>query len=383
MTLPLLPLAVASRPGVLLVQLVLVALTVLLTHAASAAPPVDPATLAQARFDRGKVLQAKGLHEAALDELSASLALFDSPNARLLLARSLIALGRLDEGYIELGRAERVAADLATRARRYASTQAAAAQERRELEPRIARVRLEVRSSSAGVALAAVELQLDGHLVPAGALGLELALMPGAHRLEARAERHEAARLELALAAGELHVVSLVLPFVAPSASTPVSAVTPASAVLPASTSEVAPPVAPIDDPGHPQFTARPLNREPAPAVVATPLEPTEAHVATYVIAGGLTTAGLGAATFAVFGLLARDTHATLTAGCPEGCSMSETAADGRTQQTVANVALAVGITGLVVGGGAWLWSTLVGEDDAEASRPSRVATATGAELRP
>lgn len=371
---PLLPTA-ASRHGVQILQLVLVALTVLLTHAARAAPPVDPATLAQARFDRGKVLQAKGLHEAALAELSASLALFDSPNARLLLARSLIALGRLDEGYIELGRAERVAADLAPRARRYASTRAAAAQERRELEPRIARVRLEVRSSSAGVALSAVELQLDGHLVPAGALGLELALMPGAHRLEARAERHEAARLELALAAGELHVVSLVLPFVAPSASTRALASTPASV------SEVSPPVAPSDEPGDPHLTTRPLAREPAPAVLQAPLEPTGTTAATYLVGGGLAAAGLGAATFAVFGLLARDTHATLSAGCPEGCSVSETATDGRMQQTVANVALAVGITGLVVGGGAWLWSAIVGDDRAEIAR--RGAADTRAELRP
>lgn len=377
---PLLPTA-ASRHGVQILQLVLVALTVLLTHAASAAPPVDPATLAQARFDRGKVLQAKGLHEAALDELSASLALFDSPNARLLLARSLIALGRLDEGYIELGRAERVAADLAPRARRYASTRAAAAQERRELEPRIARVRLEVRSSSAGVALSALELQLDGHLVPAGALGLELALMPGAHRLEARAERHEAARLELALAAGELHVVSLVLPFVAPSASTPASASIPPSASTPASVSEVSPPVAPSDEPGDPHLTPRPLAREPAPAVLQAPLEPTGTTAATYLVGGGLAAAGLGAATFAVFGLLARDTHATLSAGCPEGCSVSETATDGRTQQTVANVALAVGITGLVVGGGAWLWSAIVGEDRAEVA--GRGAPDTRTELRP
>jgi hypothetical protein len=365
MTLRLLPPTVSSRPVVLLLLLSL------LTPAASASPPVDPAALAQARFDRGKILQAKGLHAAALDELGASLALFDSPNARLLLARSLVALGRLDEGYVELGRAERVAADLATRARRYASTQAAAAQERRELEPRIARVRLDVRSSSAGVALTAVELRLDGHVVPAGALGLEVPLMPGAHRVEARAERHDDARLELALAAGELHVVSLVLPYAAPSAPSP--------AVV-----AVVPPEAASHETSHAHLTSRPPTRElTPPVVVAAPIEPSGTNAATYLIAGGLTTAGLGAATFAVFGLLARDTHATLAAGCPEGCSVSESAQDGRAQQTVANVALAVGITGLVVGGGVWLWSTLMGEDAAQASGPSRVATATGAELRP
>jgi hypothetical protein len=368
MTLRQLPPTVSARSGVLLVLLSLA------PHTASAAPPVDPATLAQARFDRGKILQANGRHAAALEELGASLALFDSPNARLLLARSLIALGRLDEGYVELGRAERVAADLATRARRYASTQAAAAQERRELEPRIARVRLEVRSSSAGAALTAVELQLDGQVVPVGALGLEVPLMPGAHRVEARAAGHDVARLELALAAGELHVVSLVLPYAAPV--TPIAPSPPVVAVVA--------PVAASHEPSHANLTARPPTREPAPSVVvAPPIEPAGTTAATYVIAGGLTTAGLGAATFAVFGLLARDTHDTLAAGCPQGCSVSESARDGRTQQTVANVALVVGITGLVVGAGAWLWSAIVGDETAEAAGPSHVAAATGAELRP
>jgi hypothetical protein len=369
MTLRLLPPTVASRPGVLLLLLSLVA------HTASAAPPVDPATLAQARFDRGKVLQAKGQHDAALDELAASLALFDSPNARLLLARSLIALGRLDEAYVELGRAERVAADLATRARRYASTRAAAAQERRELEPRIARVRLEVRSSSAGVALSGMELQLDGHVVPVDALGLELSAMPGAHRLEARAERHEVGRLDLTLAAGELHVVSLVLPYVVSAAPSPAAVATPA----------VAPPVAPSPEPDRPHLAASQPAHDPAsiPALVAVPVEPSGTTAATYLVGGGLVAAGLGAATFTVFGLLARDTHATLAAGCPEGCSVSEAATDGRTQQTVANVALAVGITGLVVGGGAWLWSAIVDDDSGEPTTPPRGAADTRAVLRP
>lgn len=348
-------------------MVLLLALALLrLPQAAAAAPTADPVAIAQARYDVGKRLQARGDHAAALDAFRASLALYDSPNTRLLLARSLVALGRLDEGYAELDRAERVATDLLPQTRRYASTRAAAAQERRELEPRIARVRAEVRSSSAAQTLTGLTVRLDAQALPLGALGLELPLMPGAHTLEASAARHRSAQVALTVTAGERHVVSLVLPFDAVEAREGVglAAAPDDGAPLPADLARLR--AAPPDDAASRLETQASAT---APSVAAAETTP-------YAIGGGLVVAGLGAATFVVSGLLARDAHATLAAGCPEGCDVAALAADGRTRQAVANVGLGIGLTGLLLAGGAWLWSSWTSDGDVDAPSATRASAA-------
>jgi hypothetical protein len=89
----------------------------------------------------------------------------------------------------------------------------------------------------------------------------------------------------------------------------------------------------------------------PPPAPQAAPLssDRTKLRPLSYV-AGGIGVAGL--ATFAVFGLLSNSTYNDLKNTCPHGCppSMQGEIDRGITEQTVANVGLAVGLVGLAAG---------------------------------
>src|ERR1700692_1298187 len=91
--------------------------TVLAVFLAASAPlvahaaPVDPGSAtpvqreqASARFKTGKALMDQGKFDGALKELRASLDIVASPTTRLLVARCLVKMGKLVEGYAELGR---------------------------------------------------------------------------------------------------------------------------------------------------------------------------------------------------------------------------------------------------------------------------------------
>jgi hypothetical protein len=85
-------------------------------------------------------------------------------------------------------------------------------------------------------------------------------------------------------------------------------------------------------------------------------------------VAGGVGVAGL--ATFAIFGAVAGSTYGDLQSGCAGGtCPPSKAGeiASGKTQQTVANVGLAVGLVGAAAGGFIFYLS-LPGKADAPAA---------------
>src|ERR1700730_10725219 len=86
-------------------------LLVLLQGTPARADGVTPATAtpvqreqAQARFLRGKELMGKRRYEEALAELRASREIVASPNARLEVARCLLAMGNAVAAYAEFGR---------------------------------------------------------------------------------------------------------------------------------------------------------------------------------------------------------------------------------------------------------------------------------------
>jgi hypothetical protein len=136
---------------------------------ALAAPPRGEDT-AQKAYNEGNKLIEQGRHEEALERFRAAYAATASPNARIMIARSLQLLGRLAEAYDEFAA---VRAEAAAKAGKYEGTGEDAANEQRKLEPRIGKV---------VVALAQPEgarVTLNGVSLPPERVGVPIAVMPG------------------------------------------------------------------------------------------------------------------------------------------------------------------------------------------------------------
>ena len=108
---------------------------------------------AQTRFARGKEKLAKGDHAGALVEFNASLDIVASPNTRLFVGRCLRESGRLVEAYVELGRTEIEAKELAKDDPRYEKAGQSAHEERAKLEPKLGFVEVEVAHADATTTL--------------------------------------------------------------------------------------------------------------------------------------------------------------------------------------------------------------------------------------
>ena len=185
----------------------LVSLALLLASAAGVAQ--DPRGLAQARYAAGVAHFDAGRHEDALRELDSSLDAVSSPNTRLMIARTLLALERpADAAYAyELTVAE--ARDLAIRQPRYAPTADAAAAELASLRPRLGRLRIQLAPEDA-------RATLDGAVLAAAAIDTGLWVEPGDHEVRAQAEGFADARREVHLDAGDEADVSLTLTALTP-----------------------------------------------------------------------------------------------------------------------------------------------------------------------
>jgi hypothetical protein len=255
---------------------------------------------AQDAFVRGRELYMQKKYPEARAAFAESLEHVASPNARLYLARAERDAGHLVDAYRAYGRTIDEAQEAAATNPSYQQAAIAAAEERAELEPKLAFVTVEARGART--------ISIGGDPTPRA--GERVAMMPGRVEIIARGERGQVARASVDVAGGEHKTVTLTLD----------AAPTPAPA---------APAAAKGDAPPSARATWR-----------------TAAYVS-----GGVGVAGL--ATFAVFGLLSQSTHGDLERGCGAGPCPPERADDvsaGRTQQTVANVGLAVGAVGLAAG---------------------------------
>ena len=257
---------------------------------------------AQARFARGRQLYDGARYADAADEFRASNDIVASPNARLYLARALREQGRNVEAYVEFGRTVVEAGEHSKDDMRYNKAGAAARTERDALAPKIGFLVVRVQNASPETTL-----RIAGSEIRRAAWEEPAPVMPGANEVVVETPGHEAAHETVTLTAGERKEISL--------------------------------------DAGLP---AAPAPAPPPP--VATPAPRPNLRPYAYV-AGGVGAAGL--VTFAVAGLLSNSAYSDLSSSCPQNRCPADKAgsiSSGRTEQTIANVGLVVGVLGIAAG---------------------------------
>ncbi len=285
--------------------------------------PVERATPAEA--EAAQVAFAKAdqhfdvqRYEEALAGYRESHALVASPNSRLMIARSLQELGRLDEAYHEYELAVAAAEDLAQRQPSYVKTAAAARHELEALRSRVAWLTIEL-----GDVPADSSVTVGGKPVAVSALDEPVVVVPGRVDVVATGPDGRVARAEVHLAAGRDRTVTLQLDETVTVGEPPPTAA--AATAVP----EAEPATASTQERAErgPRFRG---------AAVAT-----------------TSVGGAGLVAFAVLGAMARSRYEDLDAACPDGLCPTERGDDidgGRRLQTAANVALAVGVAGVGTG---------------------------------
>jgi hypothetical protein len=280
---------------------------------ADGVPPAGATPLqreqAQSRFLRGKDLMDKGQYQEALVEFRASHDIVSSPNTRLEIARDLRAAGQLVAAYAEFGRTAIEAKELASEDNRYRRAYEAASAERAELEPHLGFASLTVSHATDETRVSIGDEELRR-----AAWGEPAPLAAGSTAIVVTTPGHRPITRTVTVASGE-HVTLTV--DADEAASEP--------AVPPAS--------------------------EPSPLPAETHDTTRGALRTSAYVAGGVGVAGL--ATFAVGAVLARGTFDDLQKACGNGpCPPSRQAEvdRGRTEQTLANVGLIVGLVGVAAG---------------------------------
>jgi len=260
---------------------------------------------AQARFARGKELLGKKQYEAALVEFRASHEIVGSPNTRLELARCLRGMGKLVAAYAELGRTAVEAKELVGQDNRYQKAFDSATAERADIEPQLGFVVLTIQNPTDDT-----KVTVGGEEIRRAAWGEPAPAVAGATEVLVETPGHGPVKRTLTLVAGQKTALT----------------VDAQSGELPAN------PSAPPPEPPLPESTTSPLR--------------TWAYVA-----GGVGAAGL--VTFGIAGVMARSTYNDLNSACNGGpCPPDKTGeiSSGKTQQTIANVGLGLGIAGVAAG---------------------------------
>jgi hypothetical protein len=269
---------------------------------------------AQARFLRGKDLFSRKKFEEALAEFQASIEIVESPNTRLQIARALRAMARYVAAYAELGRTLVAAKELSTQDSRYQRAYEAAVQERSELQPLLGFVTLTIQNPSDGT-----RLRVGPEEILRAAWSEPVPVFGGSAEIDVETPGHAPVKNTVSVAPG-------------------------ATAALTVDAQSGAPDAVAV--------------QAPAPPPPAAPPPPPEAHRDLHAlrpwayVAGGVGVAGL--ATFAIAGALAGSSYGDLQSSCGGGAcppSKSGEIASGKTQQTVANVGLALGLVGAAAGG--------------------------------
>jgi hypothetical protein len=263
---------------------------------------------AQSRFLRGKDLVARRKFDEALSEFRASHEIVSSPNTRLEIARCLREMGRSVAAYAEFGRTSVEAKELKAQDNRYQRAYDAAAAERAALEPRLAFVVLTIQNPSGGT-----RVVVGGEEIRPAAWSEPAPVLAGTAEVLVETPGHASIKRAVTLAAGERTALTIDAQSGEPEGGPP---------------------------PPPPPAPAVPTPHESVPP----PLRPWA------YVAGGIGVAGL--ATFAIAGSLAHSTYDDLQSACNGSCPSSKAGeiSSGKTQQTVANVGLALGIVGVTAG---------------------------------
>ncbi|MDI3284589.1 CDC27 family protein [Polyangium sp. 15x6] len=193
-----------------LAALVMAAQLVLSSAPALAGPTSASPAAAQKAFDAGQDLFDKGRHEEAIAKFREAYSITKSPNARLMVARSLLALGKMVEAYEELSATRIEAATLAEQQPKYERARDSAAADLAALEPKVAKVI---------VALAQPEgarVTLNGTALPAERLGVAIVVLPGKVVVEVEPAKGAPMHREEVVVGGQTKTI-----FVAPGAEAP------------------------------------------------------------------------------------------------------------------------------------------------------------------
>lgn len=268
-------------------------------------PQADTSSLAaQGRFDRGRALFQDHDFERALVEFRASLALYNSPNTRLYVGVCLKELGRFAEAYTELSRTVLEATDLLVRDRHYEGTRDRAQLELQAVTPHVGFVTVRAPDAPPGA-----RVRVGNETLAAQALGVRLPHDPGAVSVDVTADGYRPFHHEVTLAAGASEEVVV-------------------------------------------QLEALPAQAVVAPPVQTTPVTVTTGggvRVAGFVV-GAVGLASLGA--FAVLGSMTSARYDDLVMACNVRCPASRVPDidGGQSMQLGANIALGVGVGGVVLG---------------------------------
>ncbi len=279
-------------------------LAIALTSLNVSAAGVDPANAtaaqkdqAQARFTSGRQLYDAGKYDESVTSFRASNDIVASPNARLYLARALREAGKPVDAYVEFARTEAEATSHADH--KYDKAAEASAAERKALGEKLGFVTVQVDHAGPSTTLkvGGTEINHDAWREPSP-------VMPGKTEVVVESPPHAPVTQSIDVAAGERKTVS-------------------------------------VDANGA------------AETEVASPTPDADrAKLRTYAyIAGGVGAVGL--LTFAVAGIFANTTYSDLKSSCGTGpcaASMNSEISKGKTEQTLANVGLVVGILGAGVG---------------------------------
>ncbi|HQP37815.1 MAG TPA: hypothetical protein PLI95_21680 [Polyangiaceae bacterium] len=258
---------------------------------------------AQARFVRGRTHFDKRGFDKALEEFRASHDIVSSPNTRLMIARCLREMGRHVEAYAEFGRTAIEAKELERSDRRYQQAAQSAASERKDLEPKLGFLALEIRNPGPDT-----EVRVAGEQIRRAAWAEPAPVIPGATTIEVVTPGSDPVSKRVEVAAGERKSLS-------------------------------------IDAKGGASTTSSSSDT----AVVSGS---TTGGMRTWAyVAGGVGLAGL--ATFGLFGAMANSSHEELEGLCPNGQCPPGAQKDidaGKRQQRIANIGLGVGLVGLATG---------------------------------
>jgi hypothetical protein len=304
------------RSGARLLLATALVLGVASTSLGASADGIDPGKAsaaqreqAQGHFLKGHELHGQGRFADALEEFRASHEIVASPNARLFSARCLRELGRVGEAYAEFGRAEVEARAHAHDDPRYARTGESAAEERRALAPKVAFVTLRIDNADASTTV-----KVAGEELGRAAWGDPLPLAPGPREVTVETKGRKPVVQTVTVAAGETK------PLVFDAGA------------------------APMDD------AVGATTASPPPAPSGAGEDGAGLRTASFV-AGGIGLVGLVA--FATFGTLANGKFQDLETSCNRGPCPASRQSDidaGRTDQTIANVGLAIGLIGVAAG---------------------------------
>jgi hypothetical protein len=304
--------------------------------AASALAPEPPAAPgeSEARVARpsgsGPTLSAARFEPEAQEEFAAGQRLFDqkrfaealvrfrkayelsaSPNAHLMVARSLLGAGRTAEAYEEMAATLREATSRAEAEPKYVQTRDAAAAELALLEGRVGKVIVVLVEPGEGVAVV-----LNGAPLPPQRVGVPIAVDPGSVAVAAERSGKPVVRRDVSIRAGETKTVAISFVERAPAGGEPIAR------------REVIPPRAAA---------------APGGSALLRSL--------------GYGAAGVGVAGIATFGVawsMAESRFSTLEKECGgrrcTGSKYTSVVDMGRALDTAANIGLAAGLAGLAGG---------------------------------